>query len=179
MSTEVKTVLITDLDDTLWDWLNIWHSSFRPMFEEILRVTGVPEDEMISMVKSIHEKRGTSEYTFLLEDIEAHYGGSTDVDTIRKKYDAALHAFRRGRKDAQKLFPGVETTLQHIKKCGARIVAYTESQAYATIQRLNTTARGPERGERWRRVRGCDVRDDRPGTVVAIARWRERARDGR
>jgi type I restriction enzyme R subunit len=48
-----------------------------------------------------------------------------------------------------------------------------------TTDAPNTTARGPERGERWRRVRGCDVRDDRPGTVVAIARWRERARDGR
>jgi uncharacterized membrane protein len=44
---------------------------------------------------------------------------------------------------------------------------------------INTTARGPERDERWGRVRGGDVRDDRPGTVVATAQWRERARDGR
>jgi hypothetical protein len=47
------------------------------------------------------------------------------------------------------------------------------------VSSISTTARGPERDERWGRVRGGDVRDDRPGTVVATAQWRERARDGR
>ena len=27
--------VVTDLDDTIWDWLNMWHGSFSPYFEEI------------------------------------------------------------------------------------------------------------------------------------------------
>jgi phosphoglycolate phosphatase-like HAD superfamily hydrolase len=136
MTKSIKTVLITDLDDTLWDWLNIWYSSFYPMFQEILRITGAPESEMTSVIKTIHEARGTSEYTFLLEDIERAYHRPAEFDVVCKKYESALHAFRSGRKRAQKLFPGVKETLHHIKGRGARVIGYTESQAYATIQRL-------------------------------------------
>lgn len=136
MTKAVRTVLITDLDDTLWDWVKIWYSSFHPMFLEILRITGLPEEELIRTIKSIHEKRGTSEYTFLLEDIEEAYGRPSDFNTIKAKYDSALYAFRRARKEAQTLLPGVAETLQHIKGCGSKIVGYTESMAFATIQRL-------------------------------------------
>lgn len=136
MERAVKRVLITDLDDTLWDWLQIWYASFQPMFQEVLRITGVPEDEMIAVIKSIHEKHGTSEYTFLLQDIERTYCRDSDFKTIKSKYESAMHAFRHGRKEAQQLFPGVAETLQRIKSNGAKIVGYTESLAYATTQRL-------------------------------------------
>jgi phosphoglycolate phosphatase-like HAD superfamily hydrolase len=136
MTHAIRTVLITDLDDTLWDWLNIWYSSFYPMFQEIVRITGTSEDELIPVIKKIHEQRGTSEYSFLLQDLESHYGRPSDFATVRRKYDTATHAFRRGRKDAQQLLPGALETLKHIKARGAKLVGYTESMAFATIQRL-------------------------------------------
>ncbi len=136
MASFAKTVLITDLDDTLWDWVNIWYSSFHPMLVELQLVTGIPEAELLASIKAIHEKRGTSEYFFLLQDLEAAYGRPQDFESIKSKYDTVLHAFRRGRKGAQQLFPGVWNTLQHVKQSGAKIVGYTESQSYATTQRL-------------------------------------------
>src|SRR5512133_2830625 len=113
MADVTKRVLITDLDDTLWNWLDIWYSAFYPMFQEILRVTGETEATLISVIKSIHERRGTSEYTFLIQEIEQSFGRQSDFETIRHKYGAAFHAFRKGRKEAQKLLPGVSSTLSY------------------------------------------------------------------
>jgi helicase len=108
---------------------------------------------------------------FGIRTIEAT-GETDDIGPLlRGRYDIALLTYEK--------FTAIALTFPHVLDQVGTIVI-DEVQMIADQSRgANTTARGPERGERWRRVRGCDVRDDRPGTVVAIARWRERARDGR
>jgi len=131
-----KSVLITDLDDTLWDWLGIWHASFKPMLDEIIIALDEPEHEIIAAIKSIHQRVGTSEYFFLPQDLETHFGRPNDFNSIKLKYGKALEASKKGMKAELKLFPSVLETLHKLKETGTYLVGYTESMAYASIQRL-------------------------------------------
>lgn len=132
------SVIITDLDNTLYDWVDIWFNSFRPMLDEIVRISNIPEVRLIEEIKVIHQRHGTSEYSLLIEEIPSlqalHPGENLSV-----LYDDAIHAFRKGRKAALRLYPSVEETLREIKSSGGYIVAYTESREFHSQQRLIRT----------------------------------------
>ena len=40
------SVLITDLDNTLFDWVDIWHASFEAMLSEISKISGISIDAL-------------------------------------------------------------------------------------------------------------------------------------
>lgn len=129
------SLLVTDLDNTLYDWFKIWHGSFEPMLQEILRISGVPEAKLREEIRTVHQRRGTSEYSGLLLELpslgELHPG-----EVLGEVYATAIAAFRDGRKKTMALYPGVMETLTAVKKAGVRIVAYTESLAFYTSLRL-------------------------------------------
>ncbi len=129
-----KTVLITDVDNTLFDWVDVWHASFTSMMETAAKITGVPLDEIYDAARAVHQKHGTSEYAFVLEEIPAFrnlYG--VEVTT---KLAPAIDAFRQARRTKLKLYNGVESTLVALRERGVLIVAYTESMAYYTNYRF-------------------------------------------
>ena len=64
-----KTVLITDLDNTLFDWFETWYNSFNAMLESVVDISGISRETLIPEIKAIHQKHGTAEYAFLLEEI--------------------------------------------------------------------------------------------------------------
>ncbi|MDA1089539.1 MAG: HAD-IA family hydrolase [Proteobacteria bacterium] len=128
-------VLITDLDNTLFDWVEIWYESFSAMLDQLVRDSGVPRKKLINEIKKIHEKYGTSEYAFLIEELpslqELHQ--KEDIISI---YDEAIHRFRSQRKKYLRLFPRVEETLMDIRKKGTLVVGYTESMAFYSNHRV-------------------------------------------
>src|SRR5205823_442116 len=44
------TTLITDFDNTLYDWFHVWYQSFSAMFSEIQRISGIDEAALISEI---------------------------------------------------------------------------------------------------------------------------------
>jgi hypothetical protein len=38
------SLLITDLDNTLFDWFGIWHASFSAMLDKTVELSGVPRE---------------------------------------------------------------------------------------------------------------------------------------
>ncbi len=131
-----RSVLITDLDDTLWDWLSIWYASFMPLFNGISDISGISQSDLIPIVKSLHEAAGTSEYNFLPHGVEEHLDNPTDHKTVLNKYKAAIDSSKTNRQSFYKPFDGVQETLRTLKDRGVKIIAYTESQAFATVQRV-------------------------------------------
>lgn len=130
-----KTTLITDFDNTLYDWFHMWHQSFSAMLAEIRRISGVSEDVLIPQIRSLHQKYRTSEYAFLIEELpvlrEAYPG--KDIPVV---FDAAVHAYRRARKASLRLYEGVKLTLARLRANGVLIVVYTESLGYYTNFRV-------------------------------------------
>jgi FMN phosphatase YigB (HAD superfamily) len=132
------SVVITDLDNTLYDWVEMWYQAFSAMFAKILAEVaqkGITRDRLISEIRSIHQAHGTSEYAFLLEEIPCLRSAFPNEDIV-KHFEEAIHSYRKARKEALKLYPGVLQTLQALRDSGVLVVAYTESMAFYTNYRL-------------------------------------------
>lgn len=129
------TVVILDLDNTLFDWVDIWYQSFKAMLDELVTTSGIDRDILLTDFKAVFTRHGTSEYAFALEELEclqAKHPGKN----IAELYESAIHAYRSARKNVLKLFPEVEETLNKLKDAGCLLIGYTESMAYYTHYRL-------------------------------------------
>src|SRR3546814_10603857 len=61
-SKPIRSVLITDVDNTLFDWVNVWHAAFSAMLAELLRLSRLDEATLLSEIRKVHQRVGTSEY---------------------------------------------------------------------------------------------------------------------
>ena len=129
------SVIITDLDNTLYDWVDIWYRSFKPMLDTLIEMSGIAPDILIAEFKTIHERHGTSEYAFSIEELPSLQVRHPECD-LTEIYADAIKAYREGRADATRLYPSVEKTLGLFKAQGSLIAAYTESMEYYSCSRL-------------------------------------------
>ncbi|KQY98640.1 hypothetical protein ASD19_07375 [Microbacterium sp. Root53] len=136
--TPVK-LLVVDLDDTIWHWFDPWHKSFSALLGGLAQLSGVPEPELIAEIRTIHQRHGTSEYSWLVDEMESLRDAVPDGMTPRDFYDDALHAQNSARREATKLRNGVRRTLEQVRSCGTNVVAYTESLEFWTRWRIRTT----------------------------------------
>ena len=130
-----KRVLITDLDNTLFDWVNIWYHSFSSMLDEVVRQTMLDPEMLKSEIREVHQRHGTSEYAFLLEEVpslRAYAGGRPATEV----FSSAIAAYRNARRETLLLYPTVMDALMRIRARGCKIIAYTESMAFYTGYRM-------------------------------------------
>lgn len=129
------SLLITDFDNTLYDWFAVWFASFSAMLDALVQESGISADILKSEIRRVHQKRGTSEYTYLLNEIpalrELHPG--TDMADV---YRDAIRQYRQARREKLNLYPGVEETLRKVHESGVPIVVYTESLSYHAAYRI-------------------------------------------
>src|SRR5690349_5217643 len=52
------SLLVTDLDNTLWDWFAIWYASFSALLEGIVRISGISQEELEPEIRKVHQRRG-------------------------------------------------------------------------------------------------------------------------
>ncbi len=129
------SVIVTDLDNTIFNWFDIWYYPFNAMLSKIEEISGINREKLIPEIKEIHQKYGTAEYAFLIQEIPSlqKLHPNEDLTVI---YDDAIHAFSSERKKHLKLYEGVKDTLWFLKNKGCLVVAYTESMAYYTNYRI-------------------------------------------
>lgn len=135
MTRQTINTLILDLDNTIFDWFAVWFASFDPIYQEIIRKTGRPADEIEADIRIVHQKRRTSEYTFLLEEIDA-LKDLREKGDIRTFFHEAIELSQHGRDQQLNLYPSVFRSLWNIKQKGTKIVAYTESMRFYSAYRL-------------------------------------------
>jgi phosphoglycolate phosphatase len=129
------SVLITDLDNTLFDWVDIWERSFTALVDELVRTSGVGREVLLTEIGKVHQKHHTSEYAFVIEELPSLKAKHPDGD-LAQIYDSAVHAHRHARKKAEVLYPEVAATLTTLKEQGVLVVGYTESMAYYAGRRV-------------------------------------------
>lgn len=130
-----KILAVFDFDNTLFDWVHVWHSCFDAMMGEIEQVTGLSVHDLASEIRPVHQQHGTSEYAFLLENLPGlrPYLKGRPASEV---FADAVRAFRQARKRELRLYPTVADTLLRIKGAGTRIAIYTESQSFYSFYRL-------------------------------------------
>lgn len=139
MSRPIANLLVVDLDDTLWRWFDAWFESFRALLDSLMEMTGLSEDELTAAIRPIHQERGTSEYSWLIDELSLLEKYVPHGRALREYFDPALHAQNKARKAATALYPGVLDTLQAIRGHGTKVVAYTESLEFWTRWRIQQT----------------------------------------
>ena len=130
------SVLITDLDNTLFDWVDAWYRSFSAMLRVLVDQSGIPQDALEREIREIHRRHGTSEYAFLLEELLSSLQEQHPNADIAGLQEPAIQAYRQARDEHLALYPTVSDTLRTIKAQGSVIVGYTESMAFYTGYRL-------------------------------------------
>jgi phosphoglycolate phosphatase-like HAD superfamily hydrolase len=131
------SVIITDLDNTLYDWFEVWSQSFSAMLNSLTNESGIPKETLIEEIKAIHEKYGTSEYALLIQEIPSLRAKHPGED-LTKVYAPAVEAYQRARAEHLCLYPRVLETLKLLKGKGCLVVGYTESQLLYTDYRIRT-----------------------------------------
>ena len=130
-----KTTLITDFDNTLYDWFLVWHQSFSAMLCEIKRISGIGDDVLLPQIRKIHQQNRTSEYAFLVENLPCLQEAFPNQD-LRVVFDDAIHAYRSARIANLKLYDGVRETLTSLRASNVLIALFTDSLAFYTIDRI-------------------------------------------
>lgn len=137
-----QKLLITDLDNTLYDWVSFFAPSFRSMVRELTALLDVREEMLLSEFKAVHQHFGNSEQPFAVLELPSikQRLGSSSRQEILQRIDPALHRFNSTRKQTLALYEGVSETLAEIQSAGVKIVGHTEAilaNAYWRLRSLS------------------------------------------
>lgn len=129
--------VVTDLDDTIWDWLNMWYGSFYPYFKEIKTRYEIDDAVLKADFKKLHQKYNTTEVSFAYDElISLSSENKLDIITKPKKGKSIYHNYNSNKKSKLKLYDGVLETLVELKSKGVLIIGFTESNAFFTKYRI-------------------------------------------
>lgn len=122
------SLLIVDMDNTLYDWVGYFVPAMNSMVAKASLLLDVPEAELRRQLAEVHRHHGNTEHPFALLETHAvrHKYGHSRTDAygaLREAFDAF---------DAEKtrrlaLYPGVAETLGEIRSTGCIIVGHTEA----------------------------------------------------
>jgi len=138
-------LVITDLDNTLYDWVTFFAKAFAAMLDELEQLLQTDRAKLLREFKSVHQQYGTSEQPFAvfeLESVRQKFPNATRVE-LKTRLDTALYAFNSVRKRTLMLYEGVEATLALLKDQGIVVVGHTESIAINGYYRLKRLAIEP------------------------------------
>jgi FMN phosphatase YigB (HAD superfamily) len=138
MTVRARKLLILDLDNTLYDWVGYYASSFRAMLDSLEESSGIPRETLIADFKTVHQKYHSSEYSFSIQELPSLkklHPESQPLEII-DLYQDAIDAFRGVRDRKLVLYPGVRETLRRLKKWGVRIAGHSDAMVYYAVRRL-------------------------------------------
>jgi phosphoglycolate phosphatase len=125
------------MDNTLFDWLGMWHAAFGAMLDRITSDSGVARGTLEQEFYALHQRHGTTEYAFAIQELPSLRARHAPEE-LPTRYAAAIEAYRAMRRQTLRLYPGVLETLRAIRAAGTLVVAYTESRAYYADYRVRT-----------------------------------------
>lgn len=131
------SLLITDLDNTVYDWLSAFVPAFYVMVAIAAPLIRISEDQLLDELQRVHQTHADSEHPFALletQSIRDRFGTRTQQELL-EHFDPAFHAFNRTRKERLKLYDGVYETLRKLSS-KIPIVAYTDARVINCLFRL-------------------------------------------
>lgn len=134
--TATKKLLITDLDNTLYDWVTFFAQSFSAMVEHASKLSGIERETLLDDFREVHRRHHNSEYPFAILEVASLRSLYGEPEGILAAMDDALHVFNRVRNQTLCLYPTVEDTLRELCARGVLIVGHTEAIAENAYYRL-------------------------------------------
>lgn len=135
---EIKLV-ITDLDDTIWDWLYMWHSSFSVLLNRISSCFNINKDVLIDDFRSLHQKYHTTESSYIIRELKSLSPKEKDCVENRiqpKTNRTILHEYYSSKKNSLKMYDGAREFLDFLKAKNIKVVGFTESNSFFVKYRI-------------------------------------------
>ena len=131
-------LLITDLDNTLYDWVDFFSRSFRQMLNRLSALLEIDQGTLCAEFKKIHQHYGTTEQPFAalrLPSVRRAFPGNSTTQ-LYLKLKTAFRAFNNSRTTHLKLYKTVRRTLRTLAAHNTRIVASTDATVLTAYHRI-------------------------------------------
>jgi phosphoglycolate phosphatase len=133
--------VITDLDNTLYSWVNYIVPALEAMVDSLCRSTGFPRIRIVQSLKEVYERYGTNDYAFAIQESSIFKEFESDFDSFQALVIApAKEAFAAARKRYLQLYPGALDGLRALRESGVRTVALTDSPRNSAEARVRALA---------------------------------------
>jgi len=129
-----QPIIITDLDNTVYNWVDYFAPSFRAMVHAIARQTKIGEEDILADFKNVYEKHGSLEYSFSVQELDLVK--HMNPEDVRELIRIAKAAFSVTRQKHLAPYPGVKETLVWARKNGVRVIGVTNAPIFQARQRL-------------------------------------------
>lgn len=129
-----KPVLLTDLDNTIYNWVDFFAPSFRAMVHVLAKETKIEEEAIIKDFKHVYNKRASLEYSFSVQELKIFQ--KLPKDEVENLIRIAKGTFSRVREKNLKPYDGVKETLKWIREGGTEIVGVTNAPLFHAEMRL-------------------------------------------
>ena len=129
------SVVITDLDNTLYDWLTPWAAYYNAILDTISPLIGVHRKDLAAEIQRVHAKYATSE----IPNIANHTPSirhALEAGFPQKDIETCVCTAESLRRQQQKLYPGVWKFLNMMRDSRILVVGLTDSREWGTRQRI-------------------------------------------
>lgn len=132
----MDNILITDIDNTLYDWIDFFAPSFRAMVHALSPLLKKSEDDVYEEFKSVNKDNGSLEFRGAIQQLDSFV--TLNPDERSRAFRAGYVAFGKTRRRRLSLYPGTRDTLRWLRDQGVRIIGVTNSPITLTIGRLRS-----------------------------------------
>lgn len=140
-SNQTISLIVSDIDNTVFDWVNYYVHAFSALLDHVSEVTKVPWLDLAHEAKDVFAEHSSIEYPFLVQELPAvnrFYGSDIDgmLDGVVR---VAREKFLRAAESHLRPYNGVVETLATIRARypGVPIVALTDAPRYVAMWKLN------------------------------------------
>lgn len=129
-----SALLITDADNTLYDFASYYEAGIRSAVSVIERQLNLSTAEVVSSLRDVFSMHGNIEYPFAMEELP---GAKHLTESERRDFVwGAIEAFWTSAVDSLTLYPGVADTLRELMRQNVPVVAYTDAPIHELTRRL-------------------------------------------
>lgn len=138
---EIKAI-ITDLDNTCWDWMGFFIPAMKRFVDKTAEIIGTTPEALYPEVRSVAQRHGSSEYGWILQElpsVQRHKEQQQDPRPIPEIFKPAIEAYCEERDKHLVPYAGVTDFFNQLGQRGTLRLAATDSLAFYTFTRLRKT----------------------------------------
>jgi phosphoglycolate phosphatase len=129
--------VVTDLDNTLYPWVDYIVPSLEAMVDSLTATTGLPRIRIVQSLKEVYTRYESNEYPFAIQESDIFQPYERDFESFnRLVVDPARRAFKAARERWLKPYAGVKETLDWIRAQGLPLVALSDAPRNGAELRL-------------------------------------------
>lgn len=128
------TVLITDIDNTIYDFVDAYGPAFRAMVHVVAKETKQPETLIVEQFRRLFQHVGTLDFQNLIRNLEVSKLLSNQA--VERLIRHGRRAFDITRRSRLLPYPGMVDALSAMARAGVVIVGATNAPVYHAFSRL-------------------------------------------